>query len=90
MPSTGYDNGKNMGLQDPAVHSFKLSDLEEVIPSLGILVCFHIVTKIRWDLQDSKHEVVLLSLSSLSLNSIRKHILIKEKQYSHLSFVWTI
>ena len=34
MPSTGYDNGKNMGLQNPAVLSFKMSDLEEVIPSL--------------------------------------------------------
>lgn len=47
MPSTGYDNGKNMGLQDPAVLSLKVSDLEEVILSLGTLVCFHVVTKIR-------------------------------------------
>lgn len=34
MPTTGYDNRKNMGIQESAALMVKLSDLEEVIPSL--------------------------------------------------------
>lgn len=29
MPAAGYDNGKNMGLQEPAVLAFRLSEPEE-------------------------------------------------------------
>lgn len=42
MPATGYDNRKNMGLQDPAVLAFKLSDLEEshsFTLNLGLFSC---------------------------------------------------
>lgn len=67
MSSTGYDSRKNMGPQDPAVFSFKLSDLEEVIPSPWTLICFHVITKIKWDLKNYKYAVVLSLSAPFSL-----------------------